>query len=544
MNNILLIHGDNVPSLDNFDNRIKFEVDSSGLDAYISNEIIEEMKTIEFDIVCIKDSLSSNYLELYGLRLAYHIRLSQELGNIRFVPIVILSDLDSYLLNKITPMARIFFSKNIFIAPNKIKSIKALKEKYLHNMDENDYRNNFLNYIEIEVPQESHHDIANEWSIYRWAEFLQIKDSEKINRNKDKIASMLYFKYLLEKYPVPEKRGLRIIPKTPTSNGKILYIDDEWNSGWQDIFSKYFSEVEKITFKTIEKINKDTKYDKLKEFINEHIISYDPDLVILDMRLISDDHQEDIDEKNISGIKLLKYIKEEINPGIQVIMLTASGRSLILDEANKYDILGYIKKEHPEDRSTNTKDNFTKLKELIDCGLDKKYLKQVWQLQNDVLSLDMFRNDKYNQIKLEVRSIFEILNSSMENKFIYAMFSLYKIIEIIINLYIYEKKEYGKRFAYWIDNNQKIKKIDEANYPKITDNHSNDSTENKIRMILHEKLSLANMNIHNGIHEFVQKRNNTIHPNKSKSSLVIDDSDILEWFKMIYSILSKLSGKC
>jgi hypothetical protein len=56
--------------------------------------MIIDLKEKDFEVLFIKDNLSSNYLELLGLRVAYHIRLSSELGNKRFVPIIIISDFD------------------------------------------------------------------------------------------------------------------------------------------------------------------------------------------------------------------------------------------------------------------------------------------------------------------------------------------------------------------------------------------------------------------------------------------------------------------
>ena len=88
------------------------------LDEYISKKIIKKLINKEVDIIFIKDNLSDNYLELYGLIVAYHIRLSQELDNKRYLPIVILSDLDGYTLNKLEPIAKILFTKNIFLDSN------------------------------------------------------------------------------------------------------------------------------------------------------------------------------------------------------------------------------------------------------------------------------------------------------------------------------------------------------------------------------------------------------------------------------------------
>ena len=81
MNNIV-IHNNNI-DLFLFENDIPFD-STDNIDKYISEKIIPELLGNDFDRIFIKDNLSLNYLELVGLRVAYHIRLSQELGEKRF----------------------------------------------------------------------------------------------------------------------------------------------------------------------------------------------------------------------------------------------------------------------------------------------------------------------------------------------------------------------------------------------------------------------------------------------------------------------------
>ncbi len=547
MHKNLIIHSNNIPHLNDFKNTIKFTLSSSSIDEYISDDIISQIKNKEFDTIYIKDSLSANYLEFYGLLLSYHIRLSSELRLKRFVPIVILSDLDGYMLNKITPIANILFTKNIFIGKNNKKTIEYYNSLSLSSMTEEEYRENFLNLIDIEPPRDylSRHSITNEWSIYRWSKFLNIKDSQTIEENKNKISSMLYFKYLIEKYPIQEKKGITFVPKPPKSEGNILYIDDQWKSGWQDIFNYYFEKIKNINFTTVEELYKDKTQNQLLESIGSSIKDIYPDLILLDLRLHEDDHKCDVKEEDFSGIKLLKYIKEEVNPGIQVIILTASGNSLIIKEAYKYNIVGYVKKEHPGDLTVNAKDNFNHLREFIDLGLDKKYLKQIWILQNNILGLSIFNDGRYNQIKIEIESIFEILDSNMEKKFVYTMFSIFKVFENIIDLYIEEKRYNKRRYAYWLNSEQKIKHIDKnTNYPKTTTSYDkNDSTENKIRIVLYEKLILTGKTLHDKIHNIVQIRNNIIHPSKHLKNFTVDENNILEWFEILFTILDSIDTK-
>ena len=114
--NSLIIHNDNLLDIEQFNLEKKFEQNNSDIDKYISLDIIPYIKNNPIDIIYIKDNLSTNYLELYGLRVAYHIRLSSNLSfEERCLPIVIISDIDIYVLNKLTPLANILFTKNVFL---------------------------------------------------------------------------------------------------------------------------------------------------------------------------------------------------------------------------------------------------------------------------------------------------------------------------------------------------------------------------------------------------------------------------------------------
>ncbi len=526
MKNSLLIHNNNVPFKNQFAKTIAFKPTGVDIDEYITHDIIPQIKKLNPQIIYIKDNLSSNYLELYGLRLVYHIRLSQELGVKRLLPIVLLSDLDSSLLNRLSSMGRVLFTKNIFIAKNSIEAVKKIDTLEIKPFKEELYEDEFLNLIEVEPPKDylSHHDISNEWAIYRWAKFLKV-DSEAIIKNREKIASMLYFKYLLAKNPIEieKKNGIQFVPRPPEKSGKVLYIDDEWAKGWSDILKQYFSKNQNIEFKTFKHDFKDSYKYIIKSKAKKKCEEYEPDLVILDLRLSKSDHSQKEITK-LTGIEIVKAIKN-INPAIQIIMLTATGKSTILESLYEHGILGYIKKEHPHDVSISTKDNFDKLKKLVDKGLDKKYLKEVWEIQKKVLELHL-----PNEIQLEVKSIFELLDTDMENRFNYAMFAIVKSIEIITNIYTEEKWEDGKRYAYWKNSNDKIS----SNY-----GNTNDSTENKIRTILDEKLFLGDLNIHNSLQEIIKIRNNTIHPKQGSVEKITEDN-ILIWFKMLQTILEKI----
>jgi len=556
MDKSLLIHAANTPStvqeLFLNENIINFNYSNdkySTIDEYISNDIIKQLTEKDFDLIYIKDTLSSNYLELYGLIVAYHIRLSAELKDKKYIPIVILSDIDGCALNKLEPMARILFTQNVFIIKNNKDALTEFQDSKLGTSCFDEKK--FLNLITIDAPENtSNHDISNEWAIYRWADFLKIEDedSNAIKDNKKKIASMLYFKYLLAKSPLLTSDESNENTIKCKNKGKVLLIDDESDKGWGDIFSKFFEDTS-IDFAIFNDENNEIERKSI-------------DVVILDLRMKQEDHNQDRKIEDLTGVKFLQKIKK-VNPGIQVIMFTATSKSTILEKLYEHGILGYIKKEHPSDTNIITKENFEKLAELVDKGLEKKYLKEIWSIQNEILNYNYNFKEKKEEINVEVKSIFEILDSDMGNKFNYAMFAIFKCIEIVTSLYIEEKN----RKAHWIDGDEientgyylKRKEYDTLNIEHINSENNisnkgrgNISIENKIRTIMHEKLDLTCDELHSTIKCLVCIRNHTIHQDKQYGDYEfcnkiakeeISKENILTWLKMLKTILGKINEK-
>lgn len=546
----LLIHKDNTPLSDNFtySNSIKFSIDNfdfgnSDLDSFISQEFIPKLNQKDFNIVFIKDNLSDNYLELYGLTLAYHIRLNESLESKRFIPIVILSDVDGYILNKLTPLANILFTKNIFVAKNELASYQYFEKVFdqITALSEDEYPVEFLNKIEIEPPKDTSgtHDIANKWSIYRWAEILDV-NSVSITKNREELENHLYFRYLKALHTLNSLENITV--EEPKEKGKVLLIDDEWNKGWKDIVKKSISK-EGIDFRTFEYNFQDKSKFNLYMQIQNQVKDFDPDVIILDLRLSQSDHESD-DIDNYTGIKILEKI-HKINAGIQVIMLTATSKSTILEKLYEKNILGYIKKEHPEDKSIDTVENINKFIGLVDKGLERKYLKKIWTLQKDILKLDLLQitfsfnlsdqEKKLLELKNNLSRVFETLDSDIPKPFVYGMLIIYKCIEIICDYYIYEDydRQERKRKAYWIENDQ------------IIDNNGNTSVNNKIKSILRQ-LNIEKQERTQLIDQLSCSRNFEIHSGEIKRECEnnviqnINESHILEWFSFLNLILNQM----
>ncbi len=561
-----LIHSDNAPltiqKLFSCDNIVNFDYNKSNysnLDEYISKEFIEQVEVQKPDIIFIKDNLSSNYLELYGLRVAYHIRLTKELEEKRYLPIVILSDIDSHILNNLDSMARILFTKNIFIIKNTKKAIEDFrKTQSFNNFSESEYENKFLNLINVNAPENStSHSIANEWAIDRWSYLLGIENNETIKTNREKISSMLYFKYLKQKY-ILDASEIKMT-KNKSLTGKLLFIDDKGSDGWTDIVKSYVKKTSNIEFKTLNNEYKDI--ENIKESVEVSIDEYAPNIILLDLRLLEDKSDSIF---QISGVKILEYIKE-LNPSIPVIMFTASNDSSILDLLYSKGILGYVKKDAPTDKYKASKNGFNKLGTLIKEGMKKKYLQDVWKIQTEILDLNLSykdENEKINELELSIKMVFDILNSNMPKTITYAMFAIFKCIEIITYLYIEEKY----RKAYWKNTNSMItntgyypnrKKIDTSDLEHIqnennqgNNNQGNISVENKIRTIMHEKLDISCDELHSQMKCIVCARNNAMHQDrkyedkefcKNVMNREISSKQIIDWFKLLQKILSKIN---
>lgn len=537
MHEVLLIHHDNTPLVESFPNSIKFnpcteDLNKSDIDTFISHQIIPQLKEKNFQLLCIKDTLSDNYIDFYGLILAHHIRLSKDLLKEKsFVPIIILSDINEQMINKLSFLGRLLFTKKIFLCKNNIRSVEQLLSFDLKPLNQKEYENSFIRSVHIEPPQDylTHHSIANEWAIDQWATALNV-ESDALMKNRAKIESMLYFKYLKARYS--SQLNSETTLQKLTHKGKVLLIDDEWDKGWKDILEKALYRVEFYSFEENFKDKNDINaldYKKLTFF---------PDVVILDLRLFENDHKKKNMEK-YGGVMMLETL-HKINPGIQIIMFTATSKSTILDRLHEKQILGYIKKEHPNDTNIDTMKNINKLVELVDKGLERSYLIKVWNIQQKILELPIFKQsdtqNEFEEIKATVLTIFQILNSTIQNPFQFALLQIHQCFEGIADLFIYEKYNKDgekKNKAYWRDTDIIIYK------------NGNTSVSNKINSLF-IKLEIDDSTLTDLMEELSCSRNKLIHPantNRRCEGKVIErpnQNDIIEWFKMLQKILEKI----
>ena len=507
----IIIHNDNIDT-SFFDKDIKANI-FANIDKSL-DEIVKELEKFEtLKAIFIKDNLSNNYLEFLGIRLAFHIKFSEKL---RDLPIVIISELTLFTLNKLNELAKILFTDNIFlIKSDEIENFKTKKVKFNFSK--------FLESIEIKPPKFylSHHSVTNEWAVDVWSRVLEI-DNDLIKKNREKLEYMLYYKYLKAKF---EKNDLNLIQNNYSQiYGKILLIDDkkEWGEIIKVYLKKFFQEVEFNFLGGFKNIS----FQEIEKLVKEKIKLFNPDTIILDLRLLNEESQK---VKEISGYKILKTIKK-LNPSIQIILFTASKDSLILNIFFN-QITGYIQKDSPFEKYS-AKNSFESFNETIIRALKKRYLKKIWQITEDIKSLS-FKNPNFaKNIQSNSNLVFEILNSNMRNSFVYAVYQMIKILEEISYKLIYFDKQ---------DNCYKFKK----------DNEKLDIEKNSLRLKVYEilkKLKIYDEEKRELICEIIEFRNRKVHGNKKQNSHCkefiekVSQKKLIEFYRVCYLILDNIKS--
>ncbi len=238
----------------------------------------------------------------------------------------------------------------------------------------------FIQNLGLSLPSsfKSTHSLTNEWSLYKWNSYMEFKtglDSQNHNS--------LYFDYIkaLERiYNVKNKRlsnninlinGIESLRNKET---KILIVDD--NPNWHYFFNNLLSDGT-IQF---DFIGNDFKKRSVKEVLNqvqEKIKTFEPDVILLDFRLIEDkDANSGFNE--ISGTQALRLLKGSFDKpgesyGRQIIIFTASSRIENILRLKQCNADGFILKEKAEYYASKeiTKDSISKMVKSISQAIDR-----------------------------------------------------------------------------------------------------------------------------------------------------------------------------
>lgn len=227
-------------------------------------------------------------------------------------------------------------------------------------------------------------------------------------------------------------------------NPKILYIDDQANEGWSNVFQHiiYGSEKEE-SFKFIQPdTNDEINEQYFTQVVSPEITKHNPHLILLDLRLKKESGTITNVEK-FSGAILLKDIRKQF-PGLPILMTTASNKSWSYEGLHRIGCDAFWVKEGIDTVSNevDTIKNYKRFVELVNTltGQDYCFLKTYyerigkleekgrtqkhwWQLKN------RFKKDELTEI--DVNDVYSILK---ETSIIFREFLHNQILDQTINL--------------------------------------------------------------------------------------------------------------
>lgn len=540
---------------DNFKNEI---------DLYNNAILNEWLSENEYDNIFIPISFGQTLSDFNGLRLATYIRCSNTRNRLKNIFIYSYADFSELISNEYFDILK---TKNVFL-------IKHSKKAF-HDAISKEYQP----YSIMELPRElanltisspknytDSHSIANEWAIYRWSYALNTrdKDIEQIIFN---VENNLYFKYLSTIYPISD---ISSIPNEKLKfkyegSPKILLIDDEAEKGWYEIFLKIIGDINKIDkfFHLDEEFNSKTK-EEIIDISLKKVNELQCDLVYLDFRLHEDDNfTSDFDE--ITGIKILRGIKS-LNPGIQVIVFTASEKAMHIQSLIDAGADGYIIKESPRNSNDSTFTNNTILKFiqvtqksinaifLKECFINLENLKQNLIPRKKPTSTKPLPKEFVDEIIKWHELTYNLLLKDLSDTNITAAFLfLFSILENISNNIInsenpipIDRKPGFFKFEFRKSDKKLRRFIEDENNPGYY-RRTNSLLESKRNMpwiykILNTLDFLTEEQIsENEINLIINKRNDIIHANSTLGQRIeVSKSLIMKLDKIIYLGLQNL----
>lgn len=399
------------------------------------SEMARYIETLPKDLGCVvidADTLQSESNEL-ALDIALYVRLMlysclhTSLSNI-----VIVSDISSDSFKGYGYRSMLLMTQNVSLVDSE-SAIDAVKNAI--SLTPAEYVEGFLNLLKI-APQEKsegRHSIANLWG----AHILdQIISGENLSAQDFSSGNTSPYFLYSSVSALNAQDVSRIISGNSEQNRHLkisikrtfnyLLIDDEASKGWDKVLSKLMPQATQDLW---DKITHD--YNEIDDNIRKQIKSGKYDIIFLDLRMAGVEEENLSADEDFSGIKILRAIKS-INPGQQVIMLTATNKAWNVKTFLDLGADGYYMKESPEYHfplEYSIKNAESLVKSIEDC-LKRNFLKDVYNKINR-LNLDV-DSTLSALIKNHLEISFDLIRKAVQPaEYAYAYIALEQIFELI-----------------------------------------------------------------------------------------------------------------
>lgn len=538
--------------------QLKYSFQSKDRDIYlwlIAN--LDMFNGINTIIICC--SLGRNDAEYMGLYIGLHIRLTRELGEVRFLPIIFLSDFskEDILSHQVSKnkekSALLLFTKGSYLTSS--FNIEIILSQDLIRITEEILVHEVISNLNITNTNDSGHQLANEWGAFRLAKFAGCSTAvEK--------PSSLFFMIkdaMSNNEVIPD---LNTIVGLLKCNCKALLIDDNAHIGWYKVLN-HILKLKVINPSNVCSLKQILTFEDAKTFSDYH----DYDIIFLDLRLLEEENQSNkvIDIQDFSGTKILNKIKN-INRGIQVIILTASNKIWNIDKLMQLGANGYYIKESPEYTlsSSFSKDNYKELIKTINACLERKPLIEIFSLSKNIehsigelINANNFNKEFGEQVIKYLQLANNIVDSGkLKDHFAISYITLFKCLELIGENYL--KEDISTRQWIFTDSiplkqyvfNKEHKHCIESEEIKFKNNLP--SLFEKLAGLSFQILLLSDADVE-CIHNLILGRNKYIHPDgrssfnrNVKTIKPVDVHSLDGYFKLMKSlniIFEKLSQK-
>lgn len=414
-------------------------------DTFMHDQVLKWFSTKKFEKIYIPLCFGPSLSDFNGLRFAFHIRITESIN--QGCPIYIYSYIDPLdLINnecfdilKLDDVQLIDYSH------------KAIKDTLLASLVHTDLDiiERQLQLVNLKIPSNlnSNHSIANIWAMHKWATILGDKEVQK---NLSFTSSNLYFKFLKAKWKNESVLDLSDSFREIKNHPKTLLIDDEADKGWYNNICQLLCDrcgIEDIDYLGMELKSK--TYEEIEILIGEKIRLHNSDIIILDLRLLSEDRSfNNIEE--ISGFKVLRFIKDKINSGIQILLFSATDNISNLLKLQKAGIDGFVRKTSLNSLSNDDSIfEFYKTYEVLSSRIFLKTIFNKYQIIKSKFSnYEYIEGTNYEEILKSCKVQHEVIKFATSNIQIdqpmtiaLVFLSIFKLIEKVSSMYVVYSKE-------------------------------------------------------------------------------------------------------